>query len=396
MSDEVKVLLEQQGKAIEEFKSINDRRLAELEKRGTDMAELHEQLGKVTAELAEIKRRGAEIAAEKGGSASGDIEERSYHDSFVNKFVRKGDIRDIETRTMSVGSDSDGGFWVPKQVSDRIVTRVYAQSPLRQICTVETIGRTALELPIDSGDIDGGHVSEMGSRPETNSPGIGLSRIVAHDIYAMPGASQAMLDDSAYDIEAYLSRKAADKLARVEGAVFATGTGAGQARGIFSVATAATADSTRAWGTIEHVGTGTSGGFGTAPNGSDKIISLVHALKAQYRANAKFVMNSLTLGEVMKLKANGDYIWAYNDAVPGAIKIRNFDVVECEDAPAIAANSLSIAFGDFSEGYTIVDRTGLTMLRDNLTVKGRVLFFFTKRVGGDVVNSDAIKVLKFA
>lgn len=215
----------------------------------------------------------------------------------------------------------------------------------------------------------------------------------------MPLATQKVLEDANMDLEAWLAGKVSDLFARKENTAFVSGTGGTQPRGLLDYDLAATADGTRSWGTFEYVASGSSGAFNTSStlNGTEKLISLIYALKSGYRGNANFLMSRSTVSTVRALKdANNQYIWQPSVQAGQPATLMGFGVVEAEDMPVIAANSYSIAFGDFNQAYTIVDRVGISVLRDPYTTKGYVGFYTRKRTGGGAVNFEAAKFLKFA
>ena len=267
---------------------------------------------------------------------------------------------------------------------------------MRAIASVMTITADAVEGMLDLGEPAAGWVAEVEARAETATPQVGLWRIPVHELYAEPRVSQKLLDDASFDVESWLAQKVAEKFGRSENAAFVAGGGVGMPRGFTTYATAATADASRPWGTLQHVPTGTSGAF-AASNPGDVLIGLTYALKAGFRAGARFVMARATAAEVRKLKdtSSGQYLWQPGLAAGSPASLLGYPVVEAEDMPAIGANSLSIAFGNFREGYAVVDRQGIRTLRDPYTAKPQVKFYTTKRVGGDVLDFDAIKLLKF-
>lgn len=437
MSDlnEIKSLLDEQGKAFAAFRAANDERLAQVEKRGEDavtvdaVAKLNAELDRLGDALKAAEKRSADMelrinrpgAPGDGGAAEAKSaaemtlhltvhrssrglptpaafsvdEYRAYKSAFL-AFARGREFGD-EIKALSTGSDPDGGYLVPADMTGRIVQKVYESSPIRQIAAVQAISSDALEGGFDADEAASGWVGETAARTETTSPTVGKWRIPVYECYAAPKATQRLLDDAAVNVEAWLEGKIADKLARAEATAFVAGTGIAQPRGFTTYTTAATADATRARGTLEHVATGSSGSFGTAPNGSDKLIDLVHKLKASYRAGATWVMNRSVVGKVRQLKAGSgnDYIWLPSMVSGQPASLLGYPVVEAEDMDDLGANSLSIAFGDFGRGYQIVDRVGVRTLRDPYTDKPNVIFYSTRRVGGDVVDFDAIKFLKF-
>jgi len=286
---------------------------------------------------------------------------------------------------MQTGSDPDGGYLVPVTVSSRIIKKIYETSNLRALATVETIGGKELEIPRDEGEFGtGGWVGETTAPSETSTSQLGVSKIFAHEMYAEPRVTQSMLEDAGLDIEAWVANKVGEKMGRVEATAFFTGTGVNQPRGLLTYAAGTTN------GTIEQI---TSGGATTIT--ADKLFDLVFALKDYYVPNARFLMKRLTVRDIMKLKdGQGNYLWQMGDIKGGQpATILGAPVERCEDMPTVAAGSLSVAFGDFRAAYTIVDRLGLTLLRDNLTAKPWVKFYNRRRVGGDVVNFEAVKLL---
>lgn len=425
MDPELKKLLEEQGATFDAFKKANDEMQAEIKKLGSADTVTSEKVEKLNAALDklqdEAKKRADEIETKLnrvalGGGGDADKEERkaaatfsaergeqidlegyrAYKAGFV-AYMRKGERLTAEERkAMSVGSDPDGGYTVVPDVSGRMVKRVYETTPMRQIASIITIGTDRLEGFNDLGEGVAGWVGETQARPATATPQLGKWEIPVHELYAFPQVTQKLLDDSMFDIEGWLADKTSDKFARTENAAFLTGDGILKPRGILSYPTAATADASRAWGTFQHILTGTDGSFGTTTNGTDKLIDLVYSLKAQYRQNANFMASRATVGAVRKLKdGQGNYAWQPSLSALSGGTILGFNVVEGEDMPAVAADSLSIGFGDFRETYQIVDRIGIRVLRDALTNKPYVGFYTTKRVGGAAINFESLKFLKF-
>jgi len=404
--------------AFEEFKVANDQRIKALETGKSDVV-LDEKVDKINATITDLQGQLADIAtkaAARGLNGGGDdlvakaaaqfARERgvevsasdftAYRDG-LNVYMRRGGNtpRDVMA-AMSVGSDPDGGYTVTPDTSGRIIKRLFETSPMRQVASVTTIGTDRLEGFNDLGEGTAGWVGETAPRPATATAQLGKWEIPVHEMYAFPQATQKVLDDSMFDIEAWLAEKTADKFTRTENAAFLNGDGVLKPRGLLTYPTAATADATRAWGTFQHVLTGSDGTFGAGTNGADKLIDLVYSVKAGYRANANFMMARSTVAGVRKLKdGQGNYLWAPSlQAMSGGV-ILGFNIVEAEDMPVMAADSLSIAFGDFREAYQIVDRVGIRVLRDALTNKPYVGFYTTKRVGGDAIHFEAAKFLKF-
>jgi HK97 family phage major capsid protein len=253
----------------------------------------------------------------------------------------------------------------------------------------------SLEGIVDNDEADAGWVSELGARSDSGTPQVGKYRIEAHEMYAMPKATQKLIDDAATDIEGWLADKVADKFARVEGDAFINGTGVGQPRGLFTYTTAATADASRAWGTFEHIATGASGTFHTTK--ADPLFTMIGAMNEAYLANATWVMKGTVRTAIRQMKeATSDrYLWEPSMQAGVPDRLLGYPVRVDQYVPAMAANSLSLAFGDFREAFTIVDRIGVRTLRDPFTAKPYIVFYSTKRCGSGAVNYEAVKFLKF-
>ena len=429
MSEEIKSLLEAQGKAFEEFKAANDAMQAEIKKLGAADAVTVEKVEKLSKALddqgdrlkaaqkhaeeveAKLNRAGlghnggpAMEAEQKAATAFGrqvgqdmSVEDfRDYKRGF-DVYLRKGNATPAaELKALSVGSDPDGGYLVTPDTSGRIIAKLYETSPMRQLANVVTVGTDSYEGLIDNGEASAGWVGETSSRTETTTPQLGKWIIPVAEMYAMPSATQKVLEDSVLDLESWLAMKVADKFARVENAAFVNGDGVAKPRGLLQYAFSTAADASRPWGTFQYIFTGTSGGFGTTTNGTDKLLDVIYSLKAGHRNNARWFMSRSTVGAARKIKdGQGLYAWQPSTQLGQPATLMGFPVAEGEDMPAIGADSMSIAFGDFAETYQIVDRVGISVLRDPYTSKGSVLFYSRKRVGGGAVHFEALKFLKF-
>jgi HK97 family phage major capsid protein len=295
---------------------------------------------------------------------------------------------------MSVGSNPDGGYVVPleiEQTIDRVLAKV---SPIRALATVQQIGSNVYRKPISTNDAGTGWVAETDARPQTSTPNLSALDFPAMELYAMPAATQTLLDDAQVDIEQWLASEVQIVFAEQEGAAFINGNGTTQPKGILSYTNVA--DASWVWGDLGYIASGAAGAF-AASNPSDALLDLAYAPKQAYRANATWVMNRKTEATIRKFKdSTGNYIWQPSVVAGQPATLFGFPVAVAEDMPDIAANSYSIAFGDFARGYLVVDRVGICTLRDPYSAKPYVLFYTTKRVGGGVQNFEAIKLMKFA
>jgi len=269
---------------------------------------------------------------------------------------------------------------------------VFETSPMRAYASIQVISTDALEGLFDLEEASSGWVGETDARSETGTPQLGKWRIPVHELYAKPKATQKILDDAEINLETWLAQKVAEKFARDEAAAFVAGNGVNKPRGFLSYA-----DGTTLPGTIERINTGANGAFASAPSGGDALIDALYGLKAQYRANATWFMNRATTKLARKLKdSDGAYLWSPGIAAGQPATLLGYPVAAFEDMPDPATGSLSIAVGDMRSAYQIVDRVGIRTLRDPYSAKPYVEFYTTKRVGGDVVNFEAIKLIEFS
>lgn len=427
MSNEIKTAVYDLGRAFESFKEANNQRLKEIETKGSADPLTEMKVNRLNAEIsramdsADMAKKRVDMletvmnrsdmggqamdwkeaetfALERKGSHGGDMTVeayRQYKSAFTN-YLRKNNAGSgvDEVKALSVGSDPDGGFAVTPYMSGRIAQLVRETSPLRQVANVVTIGTDALEGFNDLNEATSGWVGETETRSETTAPKIGEYRIPVHEQYAEPRATQKLLDDAMFDVEEWLAGKIAERLSRMENEAFVNGNGVKKPRGFLTYA--AGTPSASAFNTIEQVVSGADGAF-AASNPGDALINLVYSLKSAYRENAVFMMKRSTLSAVRQLKdGDGNYLWQPDFQMKQGGTLLGFNVVEAEDMPDMASDSLSIAFGDFNAGYQIVDRQGIRILRDSFTAKPYVKFYTTKRTGGDVVNFEALKLMKFA
>lgn len=393
---EVKARVDQLGSAWEQFKAVNDRRLKEIEKRGSADPLTDQHLSRVNTTLDEYKQRLSkmEVAMNRpfvggaDGYHSNDSMSNAHKQAFVN-YLRKGvegDLCHLETKALSVASDSDGGYLVSPQISEQIVRTVFETSPMRQIANVEVISSDVLEVIEDRDEAVSGWTSETGAISDTDTPEVAKKTIPVHELYAQPKATQKLIDDASIDIEAWLAEKISDVFSRKENTAFVSGDGVGKPRGILTY-TAGTS-----WGQVQQINSGSNGNVV-----ADKIFELYYALKETYAVRAEFLMNRATAQQVRLLKdTTNQYIWNPGLSAGAPDTLLGVPVHQAADMPTPATNSLSIAVGDFKSAYQIVDRAGVRVLRDPFTEKPFVKFYSTKRVGGDVVNFEAIKLMKLA
>ncbi len=382
----------QNQQAWESFKSVNEEILKSIEQKGSADPLLSQQLLRINDYLDDYKSRLDNIETSISRPFSGmdklvsgkDCE----HKRAFNNYLRSGndsDLGRIEQKSLSSMSDSDGGYLITRQTSNEINTVLEEISPMRQLASCEQISTSSLDVIEDYDDAQTGWIAENSLREETDSPKINKRNIPVFELYAQPAATQKLIDDSSIDIERWLAEKLINSFAKLENKAFINGEGISCPRGIL------TYQNGKNWGQIEQINSTKECSFDY-----ESILNLYFSLKEQYTHNARFLMNrsSMYIARTMKDQINGGYLWNPSLDVKLPDTLLGIPVYETGDMPEVSKGALSIAIGDFRAGYKIVDRAGVRVLRDPYTYKPFVKFYTTKRVGGDVLNFEAIKLLK--
>jgi HK97 family phage major capsid protein len=322
-----------------------------------------------------------------------DVQE--YKAAF-NQFIRTGNdaaIKEMQHKAVSIaGTGVEGGVLVAPQLNEKIIATIKNASPMRSLCKTVTITGNIADFIVDPYLSGAGWATETDPRLESVTSSFQKVSIPIHEIYALPKASQRILDDSAFNIEEWIIERVAEKFIALENDAFTKGDGIGKPAGILTKTVVASDVWT--WNKIGVAKTGVAADFATT-NPVDCLLDLIYALKAGYRANAVFMMNSKTLTKIRKFKdVNGRYLVNENITDNHELMLFGYRIVINEDMDDVLANKLPVLFGDFSKGYVIVDSYDIRVLRDPYSAKPHVYFYVTKRVGGDVLDYDAIKGLK--
>jgi HK97 family phage major capsid protein len=402
MSLELKETIQALGKAFDAFKAENDARLKEIEKKGAADPLLTEKVDKINADIAQISALKKQLdtletAVAQGQFPGGGKNEldrvKAQHKDAFAKFFRKGaegGLRDLEIQAgLSTLSDPDGGFLVPEDYEQAIDRVALSVSAMRRLATVRTIGTDTFKKLVNQGGASSGWVGEKGARAETNTPTLTEIAINTKEIYAMPAATQTLLDDSRVDIAGWLADEVSIEFSEQESEAFINGNGVEQPKGI--AAYAMTPNASYAWGKVGFITSGNA----SLVNDLDKLIDLQHSLKPVYRNGAAWLMNDATLATIRKMKdGDGNYIWVpgLKDGAPDTLLGKPVEIDDNVDD--IGNGKYPIFFANFKRAYLIIDRQGVRVLRDPYTTKPYVLFYTTKRVGGGIVMYEAIKALK--
>ena len=392
-SSETRAALGEVLAAFESFKQANDQRIGEIEAKASADILLDEKVARIDAALTDQKSAlDRLLLGEARPGLSG--QRTSAEAAGWSRYMRRGDLAGLaEAKSLSAGSNADGGYVVPAETEARIDRLLIEASPIRAIASVRQTSAPVFRKPVSRGGAASGWVSETAARPETGAPSLDLLDFPCAELYAMPAATQQLLDDAMVDVDQWLAEEVRDVFAVQESAAFVSGDGSDKPKGFLSYTKAV--DGTEAWGEIGYVATGTDGGF-DAGDPADALIDLIYAPKTGYRTGGRFVMNRRTVSVVRRFKdADGNYLWQPSLSEGGTSTLLGYPVTEAEDMPDIGTDSFSIAFGDFAKGYLVLDRQGIEVLRDPYSAKPYVLFYTTKRVGGGVQDFAAIKLLKF-
>ena len=398
---DINALLEQQGHIFEEFKKSNDDRLKAIESKGYAPADLTEKVDKLNEAMSKLDKEILDIQkkANRIPTPADDMtdEMREYKTAF-NQYLRKGHdhgLSDLQRKAMNTRTDSEGGYLVLPEMDaaiDRIVPTI---SAMYRLANVVTIGTAKYEKRIKTAGMAMRRPGEGAGGGETTEPTFAKIAIEVWQAEVEPWVENSTLEDAEINLETDLTDEAAIAFAEGAGSEFISGNGVGKARGILSYTNIANAS--YAWGKVGYIVSGKSGAFASvAP--SDKIIGLQHALKPAYRTGAVWLTNDATLGVCRQFKdASGNYyLWQPDPAGAFGGRFLGSPVEIDDNMPDISAATYSLAYGNFKRGYTVVNRRGTVLIRDNLTTKGVTKFNFTRRWGAGISNYEAIKLMKFA
>lgn len=400
-TSEIKDLVVAQGTAFEEFKRANDARLEAVEKKGYAPADLVDKVATINADLTQLSSQIAQIALASqrpGGGDKGMTADQAEHKKALNAYLRKGvdnGLREIERKAMNSTSDPDGGYLVTAEMDREIDRVVPTMSAMSRLARTITIGTRSYQRRVKTSGMSMTRVAEGGNAGESTEPKYAKLDFVAHPAEVEPWVFNETLEDAEIDLASDLAMEAAIGFAEGAAAEFISGAGVAGARGITAYTNVANAS--YAWGKVGYIASGKAAAFASvAP--ADKFINLQHALKAQYRNGAVWLMNDATLAVARQMKDQSGSYYLWQPDPLGAFGGRFLgNPVEVDDnMAALASNAYSVAFGNFQRGYLIVNRSGTTLIRDNITSKGTTKFNFRRRFGGGIYNFEAIKLMKMA
>lgn len=402
--------------AFEEYKSTNDARIEAI-KAGKGTAELDAKLARMDSAIDSMSEVKSKLEAMEtrmsrpgayGEGESTSREAAEYKGAFLNWMRSPTDQerqqkvtaaqRSLETRAADArtSTGASGGFALPEEIERTIARLGVDMSPIRSLATVRTVGTPDYKELIDVNGAAFEWIGETDTRAQTNTPDLAEIAPTFGMASAKPQATEESLDDLFFDVENWLIQSAAEAIYAGEGAAFVSGNGTKKPKGFLAgPAPLSTADSSRAFGTLQYIASAQAAAMPTSP---DVFFDMIYSLRARYRANATWVTSKAVLATIRKYKeaTTNAYMWQPALAAGQPSSFAGFPMVEAEDMPAVGAGTFPLAFGDFREGYLICDRVGMRMTRDEITTPGYVKFYIRKRVGGVLRNTQAIKLLKIA
>lgn len=401
--EDLEDLLQKQGQAFEEFKTANDARLKAIEQKGYAPAdlvgkveEINKALSQLGKEITEVAKKASRPTSAGGGEVKPEIAE--HKSAFRDLFLRKGNdhgLSALERKAYQMGSDVDGGYLVDEEMAAEIDRVAKTVSTVRDLADVRTIGKASFEFRVKTAGMAARWVGEGEAGGETTNAKYAKIEIYAEEMECEPWVYNTTLEDADIDLVGDLTEEAGTSFGEAEGAAFVSGNGVKKPRGFLSYDIAANAS--YSWGSVGYIASGGAGAFASS-NPGDNIIDLLHSLKATYRNGATMLMADTTLAALRKIKDGSGSFYLFNPDPTGEFDgiVLGKPVVVDDNVPVIAANSYSIAYANWKRAYRIVDRRGITLIRDNITAKGTTKFNFRKRVGGGIRNFEAIKLMKFA
>lgn len=380
------------NKAWEDFKAEHSQQLAELKKGQDDVVradavqKLNDRVGELQSAL--DKQATAMTALQIGGPGTDAKQKDPEYSAAFSAHFRKGEVQ----AALNKGADDEGGFLAPVEWDRTIIDRLVEVSPMRQIAGQITISTAGFRKLFNLRGTGSGWVGEMAARPQTTTPEFGAVTYTPGELYANPAATQQMLDDSAINLESWLATEVETEFSRQEGIAFVAGDGVNKPTGFLTYATGAANAAAHPLGAIPIVTAAAVAAVTT-----DELIDLVYSLPGVMSQQARWTMNRNSIARIRKLKdSEGNYIWQPALTAGEPSTLLAYPLTEMAAMPNMAANAYPIAFGDFKRGYLIVDRNGVRVMRDPYTNKPYVHFYTTKRVGGGLLNPEALRVLRNA
>ena len=387
MTIEVNAAIDTLNKAFAAFKTEHTKQLDDIRK-GLPSADQAAKVDKIGAHVDQLQKEvedaHVKLAAGQMGAPGAGPRDQAYTDAFM-AHMKKGDVQ----AALNKGADTEGGYLTPTEWDRTITDKLVLVSPMRQLATVQTISTNSFTKLFNLGGANSGWVGETAARPNTNTGTFASLAYGTGEIYANPAATQQILDDAEINLESWLAGEVQAEFARQEGLAFLSGDGTNKPTGLLTYIAGNANAAKHPYGAIAKVKSGAA-----AAITADSVIDLVYSLPSAFTGNASFILNRKTMGLIRKLKdGQGNYLWQPSYVAGQPSTLAGFPVIEVPDMPDVAAAATPILFGDFKQGYLVLDRIGVRVLRDPYTNKPYVSFYTTKRVGGGLLNPEPLRAL---
>jgi len=406
--------LEEFGRGFEEFKAAHAAELLEVKKARVDPITV-DKVDAIVADLVEMKKARDELerkinARTDGGSAD-QLAADEAREEFQGALKTKAAFAAWETKAVDADfstNSTSGGVMIPETIAAEILKKVVDLSPMRGLVRVTPVSSPNYERLVDVNGTASGWAAEATTRSETGTPVVERVVFTHGELYAAPKSSNWALNDIVFDVAGWLVNRVGEEFAKQEGAAIISGNGTNKPTGFLAGTPVAIADDDalsppRAFGVLQYKPTGAAASFqgdrlaSPAGDPAGVFYDAKYGLRAEYRMRAQWLMNSLTLAAVMKFRnADGDYIFREGLTLGTPDTILGTPATIMEDMPALGANTFPVAIGDFNAGYELIDITGMSIIRDDVTAKGHTIFYVARRLGGKVTDDDAIKLIKCA
>lgn len=399
--EDIKSAISDMNSAFEEFKKSYDQKLENVEKGIADPL-LDEKIVAIEAKMDSLEEVNQALTLQKSRQEQQEEQmdrieamlrrpasglETTQIDASIkawDTFMRKGKegMDEMELKALTVGTDATAGNLAPAEYVNELIKVITEISPVRSVARIRQTSNKEIEVPSKTATFAAAWTAETGTRSETTGYTTSLNTIPTHELYALVDISSALLEDSVFDLEAEMNTEFAEQFAKAEGNAFIAGNGTNKPTGITNGTTVSTTAAAAA-----------------AAIATDDLMNLVHDLKSEYARSATFMLNRSTLGAIRKLKDTaGQYIFQTGFSGQSGLPntILGHPYVEAVDVADIAADAKSVIFGDFRRGYMIVDRVALSVLRDpySQASAGNVRYIARRRVGGEVVLAEAMRILE--
>ena len=384
---DVKATVDTLNKAFADFKAEHTKQLDDIRK-GLPSADQAAKVDKISAHVDQLQKEvedaHVKLAAAQAGGQGAGVKDKEYTDAFM-AHMKRGDIQ----AALNKGADVEGGYLTPTEWDRTITNKLALVSPMRQLATVQTISNNGFTKLFNLGGVNSGWVGETAARPNTNTGAFAPLAYGTGELYANPAATQQILDDAEINLESWLASEVQTEFARQEGLAFLSGDGTNKPTGMLTYIAGNANAAKHPYGAIAKVKSGAA-----AAITADSVIDLVYSLPSAFTGNASFILNRKTMGLIRKLKdGQGNYLWQPSYVAGQPSTLAGFPVIEVPDMPDVAAAATPILFGDFKQGYLVLDRIGVRVLRDPDTNKPYVSFYTTKRVGGGLLNPEPLRAL---